>query len=134
MSKLLEQIKADQLAARKARDVVPSKLLTTLLGEASPSGTASATDEDVQKVIRKFIKNINETIDNTGSSDVLVQERTILQSYLPAVFDEADIMEVLGTVEQGNVGMIMGLCKQAAAAQKKLFDGALVQKVLRHHI
>ncbi|QMV29088.1 hypothetical protein AP1_0381 [Aeromonas phage AP1] len=55
----------------------------------------------------------------------------MLSSYLPKVFDEEHIKEVLGQLVGGsNIGQVMGACKKAAAAKGLLFDGALVKKVL----
>ena len=65
---LLEQIKADQLNARKAKDTVVTNLLTTLIAEASKvsdedfkKGNTQITDAKVQSTIRKFVKNAEET-------------------------------------------------------------------------
>lgn len=136
---LLEQIKFDQLNARKAfksdfhkTDVGQMKIkaLTTLLGEASPSGNATVTDEDVQKVVRKFVKNLDETIEKVGATELLLEERALYTSYLPQVFGEDQIKEVVKSMEGANIGQIMGACKKAAASAGMMFDGALVKKFI----
>ena len=71
---LYKTLKADQIQARKDRDVLKAALLTTLMGEIQVSATGNGTpdyDEDgvlkvaddaVLAVIKKFIKNTNEFI------------------------------------------------------------------------
>lgn len=132
---LLDKIKADQLAARKSGDKANAVLLTTLLGEASPAGNATVTDDDVIKVIRKFIKNNTETlaaIEPTSSNAArLLGENITLNGYLPDVFDETDIKETIAELNTQNIGQIMGACKKKATESGKIFDGALVQKVMK---
>lgn len=153
---LLERIKADQIAARKSEDratpVGKMKInaLTTLIGEASPAGTAVASDEDVQKIVRKFVKNLDESISVVRfrmESDtvngfvvdeevdykfhMMLIERQMYLQYLPATFDESDVAEIAGQMPGANIGAVMGACKKAALAANKMFDGAIVQKVLK---
>ena len=88
---LLNKIKADQLAARKAKDGLATALLTTLIGDAEMVGKNAGrlvTDEEVVAVIKKFIKNIDFGIASTkdvsnidGSADYYVnqlKEKSIL--------------------------------------------------------
>lgn len=132
---LLDKIKADQLAARKAGDKLTATLLTTLLGEASPAGNATVTDDDVIKVIRKFIKNNTETLaaikPTSSNAARLLGENATLNGYLPAVFNEADIAALIAELNTQNIGQIMGACKKKANEEGKIFDGALVQKVMK---
>lgn len=62
---LIQQIKDKQIAARKSGDSLAS-LYTTLLGEASiigkNAGNRETTDVEVVAVVKKFIKNIDETV------------------------------------------------------------------------
>lgn len=93
---LIEQIRQKQIEARKARSVDAS-LLTTLLGEAEMvgknAGNRAPTDEEVVAVVRKFIKNIDETIAALNMTQyvqavALTQEKEILLSFLPKQLDE----------------------------------------------
>ena len=61
---LLDELKADQLAARKLSDRLKADLLTTLIGEAAQitteefkRGVTEVTDEKVVATIAKFLKN-----------------------------------------------------------------------------
>ncbi len=83
---LLDQIKQDQLTARKSKDVITSSILTTLIGEASiigkNDGNRESTDSEVTATIQKFVKNINETL-SVQPNPTLESERAILEKYLP---------------------------------------------------
>ena len=87
---ILNQIKQDQLQARKDRDADKTKLLTTLYSEAANiglnDGKRESTDKEVVKVINKFIGSIEETFTKykfAGDPTQLLAEKAILQSYLP---------------------------------------------------
>lgn len=120
MSKLLEQIKADQLAARKAKkDAVKVKLLTTLIGEASPSGNGVVDDNAVIKVITKFVKNLKLSIKIKPTAQAK-QELAILQGYLPEELKGLDLESyIMRTIEKvhatsmRDMGKIMGKLKAA---------------------
>lgn len=120
MSKLLEQIKADQLAARKSGDKVKSNLLTTLIGEASPSGHGVTDDKAVLAVIAKFVKNIKFSISKAKSNCNLDRELEILEAYMPEKLAGADLEKFIEkTIEQvhatsmRDMGKIMGKLKNA---------------------
>ncbi|UYD60162.1 hypothetical protein OPFAMLBM_00141 [Aeromonas phage avDM12-TAAL] len=154
---LLEQLKKDQIALRKSEDrntevgKIKINALTTLIGEASPAGNATVSDEQVQAVIRKFLKNLDEALaasfarakkismemnnkevleilkDDVRHCNMLI-ERLLYVSYLPQVFDSADIRAIIVNMSGANIGQVMGACKKAAQEQGKMFDGALVRK------
>ena len=71
---LLDELKADQLAARKSNDRLKADLLTTLIGEASQvtteefkRGVTEVTDEKVAATVAKFLKNTKLTLENLAS-------------------------------------------------------------------
>ena len=90
---LIEQIKADQVKARKERNVLMANLLTTLIGEAEMigknNGNRSPTDSEVVAMIKKFVKNLNETIQHLMNAPVQINtdsqkaEVAVLEAYLP---------------------------------------------------
>lgn len=99
MSKLLEQIKADQLQARKDRDTCTTTALTTLIGEASPSGNETVTDQQVQGIVKKFIKNLDELVKYTKDANTqysILNEIALYKSYLPKQI-EGNALETLIT-------------------------------------
>ena len=145
---LFTQIKADQLAARKAKDGLKATLLTTLIGELTAigknDGNREVTDADVVKLVKKFLDGVNETMalindanNSDGSADRyinLLKEQTYLTVYMPQQMGEAKLTEVLTELvtETGpNLGKLMGLLKERYAGQ---YDGkmasTLAKKVL----
>jgi len=88
---LLQQIKDDQLQARKNRDKDKISLLTTLIGEASMpgknDGNRESTDDEVVAIVKKFIKNMTEITDIMPSSVtayvIAMNEIEMIEKYLP---------------------------------------------------
>ena len=95
---LLSRIKKDQLLARKEHDKVTALLLTTLIGEAAMvgknNGNRDSTDAEVVAVVKKFIKNNNETLRAAVTDTVVNHVKTeiaILERYLPKQLTAAEI-------------------------------------------
>jgi uncharacterized protein YqeY len=139
---LIEQIKADQLAARKAYDSLKANLLTTLLGEAiaigKNAGNRETTDLEVLAIVKKFIDNLDFVIDKTGKDSVsgsrALDEKNILLAYVPTQMTESELREYIefyieaakqcgATVTMGN---IMGFLKLNRAG---LYDGKMASKL-----
>ena len=140
---LIQQIKNQQIEARKARDAVKASLLTTLLAEASApgknAGNRESTDEEVVSVVKKFIKNADETLAALPTSDarhpVVVVEKVILETFLPRQLTEADLREVLAAEvinledkSPKQMGKLMAVLKVKFAGQ---YDGALASKYVQ---
>ena len=99
MSVLLFKIKADQLQARKDKQKVKAKLLTTLIGEASPSGNGIVDNKAVMATIAKFLKNARITQKAKPSAE-LVEEILILESYLDPVLTGTNLEAYIGRVAE----------------------------------
>lgn len=99
---LLARIRSDSIEARKASigkpadapESVRSTLLVTLYGEAAKigkdAGNRDTTDDEVSGVIRKFVKNIDETLKLNIAEPVRLRvqsEREVLSAYLPQELD-----------------------------------------------
>lgn len=142
---ILQQIKHDQLVARKEKDALAAGLLTTLIGESEMvgknDGNRESTDAEVVAVIKKFIKNTEETIKALGDNDQriphLTRELKILNDYLPQQFSEELLRRVLGSIKveisagPKDMGKMLALLKTRFAGQ---YDGALAAKVAREII
>lgn len=142
---LIEQIKSDALRARKDRATAVATLLITLISEAEMvgknAGNRQVTDVEVVAIIKKFIKNLDETIVALGDNDprtlICIGEKATLGMYLPKQFDEQELSRVLAFIiletgdGQKNMGKVMGLLKARFDGQ---YDGkmasALVKKLL----
>ena len=133
---LLDELKADQLSARKLNDRLKADLLTTLIGEATQitteefkRGVTEVTDEKVDATVAKFLKNTKLTLENlaserarlieAGSHASKIDERTkaaeteleILSSYGPKQMTESELREAINDFRaknpDANVGTIM---------------------------
>ena len=129
---LMEQIKTRQIAARKAGDP-QAPLLTTLLGEAAMVGKNAGretTDQEVVAVVKKFMKNIDETITALQSRNQLFTqfavEREILEQFLPQQLTESTLFAVAKS--QPNMPTFMKHLKENFAGQ---YDGKLASTIAK---
>lgn len=139
---ILEQIRADSVSARKSGDKLKSGLLVTLLSEAQSVGknaNRETTDEETIAVIKKFIKNAEETSRNalasvqTNKMDAVqksADEVKILSSYLPKQLTEDEIKIIISGLKAGEImepsmKNIMAYFKEMYAGR---YDGAMVAK------
>ena len=154
---LLDQLKADQLAARKANDRLKADLLSTLIGEATQitteefkRGVTEVTDEKVAATVAKFLKNTKLTLETlTGerarlgeaggdASKVAARvaaaeaEAAILASYSPKQMSEAELKAAIDGFRaanpDANVGAIMAHLKASFGGQ---FDGKTASALAR---
>lgn len=130
---LLDELKSDQIAARKLKDRLRADLLTTLIGEATQitteefkRGVTEVTDEKVAATVAKFLKNTKLTLENlanehtrlieTGGDASNVDERTkaaetelaILSSYGPKQMTESELREAINDFRTKNPGANVG--------------------------
>jgi len=154
---LLDQLKADQLTARKSNDRLKADVLTTLIGEATQitteefkRGVTEVTDEKVVATVAKFLKNTKLTLENlaterarlieAGGDASKVDERAkaaetelaILSSYGPKQMTEAELREVIDDFRaknpDANVGAIMAYLKTSFGGQ---YDGKAASALAR---
>lgn len=136
---LVEMLKEDQLKARKAK--LPSATLyTTLLGEVErvgkDDGNRLTTDEELIKIVKKFINNNNISInlmtEGNPAIELILAENFILQEYIPKQLDESQLRErvksFMETNEHYNMGSIMTYFKEKIPGQ---YDGKVLSKVVR---
>jgi uncharacterized protein YqeY len=93
---IIEDIKTKQVKSRISRDSFRTGILTTLLGEVEKigkdSGNRPTNDDESYRVIKKFIKNINETLKLTDrNSEVLKKELKVLNEFMPDETSDEDI-------------------------------------------
>lgn len=131
---LMEQIKSNQIQARKNRETDKAALLTTLIGEASMIGknaNRDTTDEEALAVIRKFIKNANEfiAVSKDGTTIAKLQsEVAILGGYLPSQMSADEIETALKSNSVPlNKGLMMKFLKDNFAGK---YDGQTAAKVV----
>ena len=132
---LIEKIRNDMHDAKRSKDVLRSNLLSTLYAEMftlSKSGK-ELTEEDSIKIVKKFIKNTDETlaldIPETARSKYMT-EKQILEGYLP---QQMTVDEIEKTVSQligeGKVMKdIMAFFKEKYTGK---YDGKTVSEMVR---
>lgn len=138
---LLQQVKSDQIAARKSRDTLKATLLTTLIGEAEGDSKRTGeeiTDSKIIGLVQKFIKGANDTLKVVGYvGDVAVQsnaELHILNGYLPQQLTETQLIEIVTAIKAEisatpkDMGKVMGLLKSRHEGQ---YDGKIASAVVK---
>jgi uncharacterized protein YqeY len=153
---LIDTLKRDQIATRKARDTIAANLLTTLVAEAAAvgknNGNRESTDAEVVKKIKQFVSNTQETIrlvrgnipdgPNKGilggfhaqQLEKLNRELGILESYMPTQLTreqlEEKIRSVVADLPQGTnaVGAVMKALKES---YEGLYDPKLASEIVK---
>jgi uncharacterized protein YqeY len=143
MTTLLDRIRQDSLAARKARETEKALFLTTLLSEAGrigkDDGNRESTDAEVTAVIKKFIKNTEETLRvlpaAAASRAQPDTELAILTAYLPRQATEDEVRAAIGRFiaelaerNPKQMGVVMG---KLNAAFEGNFDKGLASKLVK---
>lgn len=137
---LIDTLRQAQLAARigKDRDELASALLGTLIGDAVQAArkveNREPSDEEVLGLIRKFVKNAQETKASAGSrADVVAnmeREIAILSAYLPRQLDRDELAAIISgfkeTQPDANKGQVMAFLKANHAG---LYDGRLASEL-----
>jgi len=141
---LLQQIKKDQLHARKAKNTSVAKSLTTLIGEAEMvgknDGNRESTDAEVIAVITKFVKNIKDLMSvcsqRLGATFIAAQaEVDLLSTYLPTQMSEDELRAAiqahlvqLEDISPRMMGQVMKWLKENHAGQ---YDGGMASKIVK---
>ncbi len=140
---LIQQIKKDQLRARKNKNTTESTILTTLIGESEAigknNGNRESTDNEVVVVIKKFIKNNLELINlvkpESDRCKAAICENKLLTNYIPTQLVEAELRTIiqkristLSDISPKLMGKTMTWLKENYTDQ---YDGKLASKVVK---
>jgi len=134
---LMETIRKDMFEAKKVKDTVKANLLSTLFAEIftqSKSGK-EMTDEDELKVIRKFMKNIDDTLKLEIPAETrqkLEQEKQILSAYLPSQLSAEEVDKLVSDmVKEGKtIKDIMPFFKSNYSGR---YDGRSVSEAVKKY-
>jgi uncharacterized protein YqeY len=116
---LIDTIRADRLAAMKARDDLKKDLLGTLFAAATKD-SKTPDDATVVRTARAFIKSLDETIAVLEGRDTSRQQREkeILEAYLPQALApgalEASVAEIVAALPERSpkaMGQVMAQLK-----------------------
>lgn len=132
---IINDIRKDMFNAKKDKDTLKANLLSTLFAEMfnlTKSGKPYI-EEDFTKIIKKFVKNIDETtaLDiPPEKKDGLFKEKEILETYLPKQLSREEtekiITEMLGSGKQ--MKDIMQYFKENHAG---MYDGRTVNEIVK---
>lgn len=143
---LIEVIRKEQLQARKEKRTANASTLTTLIGEAEMigknDGNRLTNDSEVVGVIKKFVKNIDETLNilakdalKADKMDELMVEKALLMKFLPVQLTENQLRdavnEIIISLNEKNpkmMGKVLMLLKDKYAGQ---YDGATASKITK---
>lgn len=134
---MYQQIKADQIQARKNKNAEVASILTVLLGEAGTvgknAGNREPTDDEVTAVIKKFIKNINDTIAlGVAATPTLEAEQAILHRYLPQQYSEDELRNVISSFVASTMSPnIGGVMKMLQTEHKGKYDAKAASQIIR---
>ncbi|MBV6493884.1 MAG: hypothetical protein LDLANPLL_01908 [Turneriella sp.] len=139
---LFEKMQKESLEARKARDTVKAGVLTTAIAQikalAIDDGHRAVTDADVLKIVRQFLKGVEENLalaaqgklDATRSAQFQT-EKSVLLAYLPQQMDAAAIKAAVQKSGAKNIGDAM---KYLKANHDGEYDGKLAATVIKEVI
>ncbi len=140
---LINQLKQDQLQARKDRDTIRAKFLTTLYADAimvgKDDGNRETTDIEVTNILKKYIKNAEEVKLNLSSEDerftIAETEIEILNLYLPKQLSLHDLNIVIAQIIEAreftsmkDMGKTM---KDLKAMYEGTYDGAAASNIVK---
>lgn len=142
---LIEQIKEDQLKARVDGQKIATDCLTTLYSESimigKNDGNRQTTDNEVLKLIKKFMDNLNDFISicektNKSIPEKIYEEQKILAKYLPKQLNDEELIKIItdihqklgGGKEQKLIGSIM---KQLSANYTNLYNGEKASQIVK---
>jgi uncharacterized protein YqeY len=139
---ILNKIKQDQLAARKARDSDTALSLTTLIGELetiSKKTGKSTEDADTIKLLKKFAEGARENAVIAGDrrdsdwADRAWAEVELYEKYLPKQLSEAELSAAIKDiiVENNTMPLIQKALKEK---YNGLYDGKKATEIIKQQL
>lgn len=134
---LITQIRTDALTARKAHDPM-GKFLMTLVSDADTKSKdigRPVNDTEVQEIVQKFIKNLDENIALLSDHDPerayqFIQQRNVIATYLPQQMSPEDL-EAFAR-ERRDEGLNMGqIMSRLKAEHFGKYDGRAASQVVK---
>ena len=137
-----EELHNQMVAAMKAKDKVRLSIVRQVMGEVKNlevNERRDATEEDVNSMIKRLIKQTNETLEmsrkagnNQERTDTLAEQVEILESLLPAQLSGEALVELIeqtiaevGAATRKDMGKVMGALNKATGGN---FDKAAAAK------
>lgn len=139
---LSEEIKKRMLQAMKSGDTLEKEILRVALGEVQTQEarvSRAMSDEEVAAVLRKLVKNDQETLAVSESAEQkaqLAKEIAILESLLPRTLGVDEIVAALGPVRDavkaaGNDGQATGVAMKHLKSARAVVTGREVTEAVK---
>lgn len=137
-----EELHNQMVAAMKAKDKVRLSIIRQVMAEVKNvevNERRDATEEDVNSMVKRLIKQTNETLEmsrkagnNQERTDTLAEQVEILESLLPAQLSGEALVELIeqtiaevGATSRKDMGKVMGALNKATGGN---FDKAAAAK------
>lgn len=134
---LIDQLKANMMAAMKAKDTIAKEAMRTAIGEITKTGE-EATDERVTMVLRKMVKSNHEALEYAKgeAAENLKRENELLGEFLPKALDVDQVLAILEAQKEaitaaGNAGQAMGIAMKTLKPTGAVVDGKTVNSAVR---
>lgn len=140
MMNLFETLKAALLEARKARNAATAASLSTLIGEAetlSKAGKGDLSDAVVVTIIKKFLKNLDESIkvaSEHGNHTVVGRmhdEKKLYEQFLPKQLNVTELTAVIDSMIVDGVLDVGDAMKRLKANHAGTYNGAEASTILK---
>ncbi|MBK9001067.1 MAG: GatB/YqeY domain-containing protein [Myxococcales bacterium] len=139
---LSEEIKKRMLQAMKSGDTLEKEILRVALGEIQTQEarvSKAMSDEEVAAVLRKLVKNNQETLgvsERAEQKDQLAKEIAILESLLPKALGVDEIVAALAPVRDavkaaGNDGQATGVAMKHLKSAGAVVTGKEVTEAVK---
>lgn len=131
---MLEQLKADCLLARKARDTNKAVLLSTVISDIESVGKTQkreVNDEDVVSVLKKFLKGVTETLKVAPDHALAKEELSILNSYLPVAPTEEELVKRIDEIVSHGANTLGWVMKDLKFVYGTSLDGKVASALIR---
>jgi uncharacterized protein YqeY len=139
---LKDDLKNAMLAAMKAGRATEKNILRLALGEIQTAESRAAetvADAEVERMLRKLIKSIGESLAATKDGEKqagLREEISVLEAYLPKTLSVEEIVAALAPVQEaiqaaGNDGQATGLAMKHLKSSGAAVDGKSVAQAVR---
>ncbi len=131
---LLDNIKADQLTARKAKEATKASLLTTLMGDIQNAlkGSFKGTeDELVISTIKKYLDTNKEFQGKDPDSATLAMlqlEQAVLESYMPS---QLSLDAMIAIIKQEGLSDLPSIMKHFKTNYLGRYDGKTLSDIAK---
>jgi len=133
---LTDLINSDLVSAMKSKDTVTLNVLRVLKGEIqrneqTSKGKVDLSDDDIIKIVKKMVDNINEIGESLGDID-------IISKYLPQQMSESDIInKVISLIEINSYSSIKDMGKIMTYFNRNYsgqYDGKFLSEVVKSQL